>query len=80
MEEDPTNKVIVFSQFTSYIDLCSIFLRRKGIPHLSYVGSMKQPERETVIKAFSSPFQEANSPRVMLISLKCGGGMWYDHT
>lgn len=76
IEEDPTHKVIVFGQFTSYIDLCSIFLRRKGVPHLSYVGSMKQPEREDVIKAFNAPIKNASSLRVMLISPKCVGGMF----
>jgi len=74
LEEDATNKILIFSQFTSYIEFCSIFLRRRGVTHLCYVGSMKQPEREEVVKAFNAPSQHPKAPRVLLISLKCGGG------
>ncbi|OWZ52414.1 hypothetical protein C351_03689 [Cryptococcus neoformans c8] len=73
IEQDPSQKIIVFSQFVEYIDLCSIFLRRRNIPHAKYVGSMKQDEREDTIKDFNRPMEEDKSPRCLLMSLKCGG-------
>jgi SNF2 family DNA or RNA helicase len=38
-EEDATQKVLVFSQFTSFLDLVSRDLKDQGIFHESYVGS-----------------------------------------
>ncbi|WVO21837.1 uncharacterized protein IAS62_003157 [Cryptococcus decagattii] len=73
VEQDPSQKIIVFSQFVEYIDLCSIFLRRRNIPHAKYVGSMKQDEREDTIKSFNCSVEEDKSPRCLLMSLKCGG-------
>lgn len=72
-EQDLSQKIIVFSQFVEYIDICSIFLRRRNIPHAKYVGSMKQGEREDTIKNFNHPMEEDKSPRCLLMSLKCGG-------
>ena len=72
--EDPTSKIIIFSLFVQYIELCSIFLRRKGVQHVTYVGSMKQTEREEAVKEFTNAKIKEDSPRVMIISLKCGGG------
>lgn len=72
LEEDPHTKIIVFSQFTSYIDLCQLYMRHCGVNSLSYVGSMKPFERDATIAAFNRPAEEG-SPRIMFISLKCGG-------
>ncbi|WVQ78126.1 hypothetical protein IAT38_000207 [Cryptococcus sp. DSM 104549] len=72
-DEDPSQKIIVFSQFVQYIELCSMFLNRRGVKHVRYVGSMKQDEREETIKVFNRPADEPNSPKVILMSLKCGG-------
>ncbi|RXK35500.1 hypothetical protein M231_07232 [Tremella mesenterica] len=64
-------KVVVFSQFTSYLDLCGAYLRTQNIKHLQYQGSMNANERNDAIKQFTSA--DEDSPRVILISLKCGG-------
>jgi SNF2 family DNA or RNA helicase len=72
LAEDGT-KIIVFSQFVSYLDLCSIYLRRLGIEYRPYTGAMRQVEREDIVREFTGPTANANSPRVLLISLKCGG-------
>ncbi|WWD15746.1 hypothetical protein CI109_100168 [Kwoniella shandongensis] len=72
-EEDPSQKVIVFSQFVQYIDLCGMYLGRRGVNYVSYVGSMKQDEREETIRKFNRPAGEEGSPKVILMSLKCGG-------
>jgi hypothetical protein len=52
-------KVIVFSQFVSYLDLCGIYLRRLGVKFADYRGSMKQDAREAVIKEFTSAIVES---------------------
>ncbi|KND01339.1 uncharacterized protein SPPG_03151 [Spizellomyces punctatus DAOM BR117] len=67
-ERDPEGKTIVFSQFTSMLDIVEIPLRKKGYGFCRYDGSMPNPERERSIESIR------NDPNVtvMLISLKCG--------
>nr|XP_019002387.1 uncharacterized protein I203_04868 [Kwoniella mangroviensis CBS 8507]OCF65848.1 hypothetical protein I203_04868 [Kwoniella mangroviensis CBS 8507] len=73
-KKSPTDKIIVFSQFVQFIELCSLFLTRKGINHVRYIGSMKQDEREKVLRDFGESLKDKpNSPKVILMSLKCGG-------
>jgi hypothetical protein len=69
---DPTNKVIVFSQFTTYIDLVNRYLGQCNVPSLKYVGSMNPGDREDTIGRFNATVDKGE-PRVMLISLMCGG-------
>lgn len=38
-EEDPTQKILIFSQFTSFLEIVSKDLFQQGIPHETYVGS-----------------------------------------
>ncbi|TYJ54749.1 hypothetical protein B9479_004597 [Cryptococcus floricola] len=71
--QDPNQKVIVFSQFVEYIQLVSVFLRKRDVSHVKYVGSMNQSDREDTIANFNRPMEEEGSPRVILMSLKCGG-------
>ena len=61
-------KTIVFSQFTSLLDLLEVPLSRKDVQYKRYDGSMKRSEREEAVMAFS------DDPRytVMLVSLKAG--------
>jgi SNF2 family DNA or RNA helicase len=72
--EEKGSKIIIFSQFVQYINLCSLFLGRQGVKHVNYVGAMKQDEREEAVRVFTSAIHDEDSPRVMIISLKCGGG------
>lgn len=72
LAEDPHTKIIIFSQFTTYIDLCEQYMNQCGVATLSYVGSMKTDERDETIAKFNKPADDG-SPRVMFISLKCGG-------
>ncbi|CAM6085783.1 unnamed protein product [Calypogeia fissa] len=62
-------KSVVFSQWTSFLDLLQIPLNRGKIRYVRLDGSLSQQQREQVIKNFS------NDPKilVMLISLKAGG-------
>ncbi|WWC70296.1 uncharacterized protein I206_104246 [Kwoniella pini CBS 10737] len=68
--EDPTVKTLVFSQFTSFLDLIETTLTREGVKWLRFDGSMSQAQRATTIEEFGKKIKE---PLVLLISLKAGG-------
>lgn len=72
--QDPSVKVVAYSQFTSFLDLCGAYLKREGIPALQYQGSMKAPERQDTLDKFNTPTDlEGGESRVLLLSLKAGG-------
>ncbi|KAH7175678.1 SNF2 family N-terminal domain-containing protein [Dactylonectria macrodidyma] len=62
------HKFIVFSQFTSMLDLVEPFLRKEGFRFVRYDGSMKNDEREESLRSLRSD----KRTRVLLCSLKCG--------
>ncbi|CAN7027350.1 unnamed protein product [Brassica rapa subsp. trilocularis] len=62
-------KSIVFSQWTSFLDLLEIPLRRRGIEFLRFDGKLAQKAREKVLKEFN----ETKQKTVLLMSLKAGG-------
>ncbi|KAH9324867.1 hypothetical protein KI387_005045 [Taxus chinensis] len=62
-------KSIVFSQWTSFLDLLQIPLKRMNYGFVRLDGTMSQRQREKVIKEFS----QNPTILVMLISLKAGG-------
>jgi SNF2 family DNA or RNA helicase len=66
--EKPKEKVLIFSQFTSFLDFLEVPLRRAGYVYERYDGSMNAKEREAAVNSFKS------NPRMklMLISLKAG--------
>ncbi|CAL9133832.1 unnamed protein product [Musa acuminata var. zebrina] len=61
-------KSIVFSQWTAFLDLLEIPLR-KGIGFLRLDGKLSRKKREIVLKEFS----ESRDKMVLLMSLKAGG-------
>jgi SNF2 family DNA or RNA helicase len=61
-------KTIIFSQFTSLLDLLEVPLYRKDVQYKRYDGSMKPSEREAAVMAFTDDPQYT----VMLVSLKAG--------
>ncbi|KAJ3151428.1 hypothetical protein HDU86_006128 [Geranomyces michiganensis] len=67
-DADPKVKTILFSQFTSMLDVMEIPLRAQGYRFVRYDGSMPNAERERSLDAVR------NDPKVtvLLISLKCG--------
>ncbi|ONK74948.1 uncharacterized protein A4U43_C03F11750 [Asparagus officinalis] len=69
VENDSSAKGIVFSQFTSFLDLISFSLQMSGVKCVQLVGSMSLAEREKVIKSFT----EDGDCRIFLMSLKAGG-------
>ncbi|EON68641.1 hypothetical protein W97_07899 [Coniosporium apollinis CBS 100218] len=67
-KETPDHKVIVFSQFTSMLDLIEPFLRAASFTYTRYDGSMRNDAREaSLTKLRTDP-----RTRVLLCSLKCG--------
>lgn len=66
--DSPTHKFIVFSQFTSMLDLIEPFLHQRKIIFTRYDGSMRNDHREASLERLRNDAQT----RVLLCSLKCG--------
>ena len=66
---DEGHSALVFSQFTSYLDLIETGLKKQGFTCLRLDGSTPVPHRKKLVQAF----QESTEPTVFLISLKAGG-------
>ncbi|HAX74120.1 MAG TPA: helicase, partial [Firmicutes bacterium] len=62
------HKILIFSQFTSMLDILSHELKKQEIEHYMLTGSTKTKDRLELTEAFN----EGNVP-VFLISLKAGG-------
>ncbi|KAI1777270.1 SNF2 family N-terminal domain-containing protein [Hypoxylon cercidicola] len=62
------HKFIVFSQFTSMLDLVEPFFRKEGIRYTRYDGSMKNDAREAALESL----RHNARTRVLLCSLRCG--------
>ncbi|APA15699.1 hypothetical protein sscle_15g104690 [Sclerotinia sclerotiorum 1980 UF-70] len=67
-KEAAQHKFIVFSQFTSMLDLVEPFLRQKGFKYTRYDGGMKNDLREASLDRLRND----ENCRVLLCSLKCG--------
>lgn len=61
-------KTIIFSQFTSFLDLVEPFLRQNRYAFVRYDGSLRPDERERALERIRSDA----STRVILISFKAG--------
>ncbi|XP_015580945.2 DNA repair protein RAD5B isoform X2 [Ricinus communis] len=66
---DCGEKSIIFSQWTSFLDLLEIPLRRRAIGFLRFDGKLVQKQRERTLKEFN----ETKEKMVLLMSLKAGG-------
>ncbi|XP_050382376.1 DNA repair protein RAD16 [Argentina anserina] len=69
VERDGSAKGIVFSQFTSFLDLIHYSLQKSGVNCVQLVGSMTMSARDNAIKRFT----EDPDCRIFLMSLKAGG-------
>ncbi|KAB2573185.1 DNA repair protein RAD5 [Lasiodiplodia theobromae] len=67
--EEPATKSVVFSQFTSFLDLIEPALTRDNIPFVRFDGSMSQKARAAVLQDFTSRAKGV----VLLLSLRAGG-------
>ncbi|KAK4941128.1 DNA helicase rad5 [Elasticomyces elasticus] len=67
-------KSVVFSQFTSFLDLISPQLSKHGFSHLRFDGTMSQKVRAQVIRNFNAEnASDPKAPTVLLLSLRAGG-------
>ncbi|KAI1336976.1 hypothetical protein F5Y15DRAFT_165890 [Xylariaceae sp. FL0016] len=62
------HKFIVFSQFTSMLDLVEPFFRKEGIKYTRYDGGMRNDAREASLDSLRND----KNCRVLLCSLRCG--------
>ncbi|KAF2206071.1 hypothetical protein GQ43DRAFT_436496 [Delitschia confertaspora ATCC 74209] len=70
--KDPTNKTIVFSQWTAFLDLLQPHLTAAGITYTRIDGSMTAPQRDLALEALDSD----KNTTVMLASLAvCSVGL-----
>ena len=60
-------KTIVFSQFTTLLDLCEVSISESGIEVGRYDGSMRADMRHAAVEAF-----QGGNTQVLLVSLKAG--------
>ncbi|ROW08507.1 hypothetical protein VMCG_03061 [Cytospora schulzeri] len=67
-EEATQHKFIVFSQFTSMLDLVEPYLRKEGFEFVRYDGGMKNDDREASLNSLRND----KKTRILLCSLKCG--------
>lgn len=59
--QDPTVKSVIFSQFTSFLDLIEPALERDRIPYLRLDGSMAQKQRAAVLSEFNEGSSSSSS-------------------
>lgn len=69
--EDSSVKCLVVSQFTRFLNILATPLREHGFSFVRLDGTMSQKKRAQVIQEFQS--SAADSPSIMLLSLKAGG-------
>lgn len=70
----PGTKSVVFSQFTSFLDIISIALAQSKIPFLRFDGAMSQKARASVLMDFAAaPTKKNGHGMVLLLSLRAGG-------
>ena len=69
-DQEPCYRAVVFSQFTSFMDLIQAALEREGIDQYRFDGTMDVKKKNAAINEFKSHSQK---PKVLVISLKAGG-------
>lgn len=68
--QDPCFRAVVFSQFTSFLDLIQVALERENYDQYRFDGTMDMKKKSAAINEFKSP---SKKPKVLVISLKAGG-------
>lgn len=67
-KESDEHKFIVFSEFTSMLDIVEPFLAKEGLRFVRYDGKMKNDDREASLRKL----REDPDTRILLCSLRCG--------
>ncbi len=65
---DSGHRILLFSQFTSMLEIIKQFLERKGIEYFYLDGTTKSEDRVEMVKSFNQ-----GTGKLFLISLKAGG-------
>ncbi|KAI0128171.1 hypothetical protein F4776DRAFT_198360 [Hypoxylon sp. NC0597] len=65
---EPQEKTLVFSLWTSFLDLLEIPMQDQGFKYARYDGSMRQTDRDAVVQKF----MDTADVKVMLVSLSAG--------
>lgn len=72
--KDPTTKTVIFSQWTSFLDIIGTALTARFLPFTRIDGSMRSPARDAAMASFSTP--SPTSPHILLASLAvCSVGL-----
>lgn len=71
LQNHPDDKIIIVSQFTSFLAIVEVLLRKENIPFLKFDGTMSHINRAETIVLFQSC--KESSPPTLLMSLKAGG-------
>ncbi|KAJ7110331.1 DNA repair protein RAD5 [Mycena crocata] len=69
-EQDPCFRAVVFSQFTSFLDLIQVVLKRERFEQYRFDGSMDVKKRGMALDEFRAATRK---PKVLVVSLKAGG-------
>ncbi|KAJ7103027.1 RAD5-like protein [Mycena belliarum] len=69
-EQDPCFRAVVFSQFTSFLDLIEVVLKREHFEQYRFDGSMDVKKRGIALDEFRA---STRRPKVLIVSLKAGG-------
>ncbi|KAG5643141.1 hypothetical protein DXG03_001531 [Asterophora parasitica] len=69
-DQDPCFRAVVFSQFTSFLNLIQVALQRERYDQYRFDGSMDIKKKNAAVAEFKSP---SRKPKVLVISLKAGG-------
>jgi DNA repair protein RAD5 len=69
-DQDPCFRAVVFSQFTSFLDLIQVALDREKYDSYRFDGTMDMKKKAAAISEFKS---SSRKPKVLVVSLKAGG-------
>lgn len=69
-DQDPCFRAVVFSQFTSFLDLIQVALDREKYDSYRFDGTMDMKKKAAAISEFKS---SSRKPKILVVSLKAGG-------
>ncbi|KAH7128131.1 SNF2 family N-terminal domain-containing protein [Dendryphion nanum] len=67
------HKVLIFSQFTTTLDLLSQYLSLRSWSHARIDGSVAQTDRQAQIRAFNAGSSSKDATNVFILSTRAGG-------
>ena len=67
---DPSFRAVVFSQFTTFLDLIQLVLERERLRWYRFDGTMDIKKRSEAVSGFK---EASEDPKVLIVSLKAGG-------